>query len=233
MKKITMYFTFLVPILLIVLGIKYKSYINMSLSVTLAVFLIIFLSYFYFEKSSMGTKEIAVIATLSVFSAISRLPFAAIINVQPTTFLVALSGLVFGPYEGFLVGSTAAFISNIFLGQGPHTPWQMLAWGIVGALSGLIGKRGKKLSVEKFAIICFLYGFLFDWIMNLWSVLIILDPISIKGIITIYITSVTADIMHAVGNFIFTLIFYESFYKVLTRFKSKLEITYIKNIKKN
>lgn len=227
-----MYFTFLIPILLIVLGIKYKSYINMSLSVTLAVFLIIFLSYFYFEKSSMGTKEIAVIATLSVFAAISRIPFVAILNVQPTTFLVALSGLVFGPYEGFLVGSTAAFISNIFLGQGPYTPWQMLAWGIVGALSGLIGKRGKKLSVKKFAIICFLYGFLFDWIMNLWSVLIILDPISIKGILTIYLTSVSADIMHAVGNFIFALIFYESFYKVLTRFKSKLEITYIKNIEK-
>ncbi|MGK0467957.1 MAG: energy-coupling factor transport system substrate-specific component [Clostridium sp.] len=227
-----MYFTFLIPILLIMLGIKYKSYINMSLSVTLAVFLIIFLSYFYFEKSSMGTKEIAVIATLSVFAAISRIPFSAILNVQPTTFLVALSGLVFGPYEGFLVGSTAAFISNIFLGQGPYTPWQMLAWGIVGAISGLIGKRGKKLSVEKFAVICFAYGFLFDWIMNLWQVLIILDPISIKGILTIYITSVTADIMHAVGNFVFALIFYESFYKVLTRFKNKLEITYIKNIEK-
>ena len=227
-----MWFTFLIPILLIILGIKYKNYINMSLSVTLAVFLIIFLSYFYFEKSSMGTKEIAVIATLSVFAAISRIPFVAILNVQPTTFLVALSGLVFGPYEGFLVGSTAAFISNIFLGQGPYTPWQMLAWGIVGALSGLIGKSKKKLSAEKFAIICFLYGFLFDWIMNLWQVLIILDPISIKGIITIYITSVTADIMHAVGNFVFAIIFYESFYKVLTRFKSKLEITYIKDIEK-
>jgi len=231
-KKITMFFTFLIPVLLIGLGIKFNNYINMSLSVTFAVFLIIFLSYFYFEKSSMGTKEIAVIATLSVFAAVSRIPFAAILNVQPTTFLIALSGLVFGVYEGFLVGSTAAFISNIFLGQGPYTPWQMFAWGIVGAISGLIGKRGKKLSVEKFAIICFLYGFLFDWIMNLWVVLVIVDPISIKGVLTVYLTSITADVMHGVGNFIFAMIFYESFYKVLTRFKSKLEITYIKNIEK-
>ncbi len=227
-----MYLTFLVPVILITLSIRLNNYINMSLSVTLAVFFIIFLSYFYFEKSSMGTKEIAVIATLSVFAAVSRIPFAAILNVQPTTFLVALSGLVFGVYEGFLVGSTAAFISNIFLGQGPYTPWQMFAWGIVGAISGLIGKKGKKLSVEKFAIICFLYGFLFDWIMNLWSVLVILDPISIKGILTIYLTSITADIMHSVGNFIFAIVFYESFYKVLTRFKNKLEITYITNIEK-
>ena len=232
MKKITMYATFLIPLVLIVLGIRYSNYINMSLSVTLAVFLIIFLSYFYFEKSSMGTKEIAVIATLSVFAAVSRIPFAAILNVQPTTFLIALSGLVFGVYEGFLVGSTAAFISNIFLGQGPYAPWQMLAWGIVGAISGLIGKSGKKLSVEKFAIICFLYGFLFDWIMNLWAVLVIVDPINLKGVLTVYATSITADVMHAVGNFIFAMIFYESFYKVLTRFKSRLEITYIKNIKK-
>jgi energy-coupling factor transport system substrate-specific component len=68
--------------------------------------------------------------------------------------------------------------------------------------------------------------------MNLWSVLVIVDPMSIKGIVTIYLTSVAADVMHAVGNFIFAIVFYESFYKVLTRFKSKLEITYIKDIQK-
>ena len=36
-----------------------------------------------------------------------------------------------------MVGATSALVSNLFFGQGPWTPWQMLAWGAVGAAGGL------------------------------------------------------------------------------------------------
>ncbi|MBP1744755.1 MAG: rane protein [Firmicutes bacterium] len=197
---------------------------------TVFVLLVIFAGYFYFEKSSLGTKEIAIIATLSAFAAICRLPFAAIPNVQPTTFIVAISGYAFGPYAGFLVGSTTAFVSNIFLGQGPWTPWQMFAWGLVGALSGLIGRRKQGgMSVLAFSMVCFLYGFMFDWIMNLWHVLGFIKPLTLKAIMLAYLTGLTVDIMHACGNFVFSMIFFEKFYKVLLRSKRRLQITYIGN----
>ncbi|WDC84309.1 ECF transporter S component [Caloramator sp. mosi_1] len=89
----------------------------------------------------MGTKEIGVIATLGAIAGVFRIPFGAIPNVQPTTFIVAVSGNVFGPFVGFLVGNVAAFVSNIFLGHGPWTIWQMFAWGLVGMISGCIRKR--------------------------------------------------------------------------------------------
>lgn len=206
---------------------------NAALVITVCVFLIIFAGYFYFEKSSLGTKEIAVLATLSAFAAISRLPFAAIPNVQPTTFIVAISGYVFGPYAGFLVGSTTAFVSNIFLGQGPWTPWQMFAWGLVGAVSGLIGKKKGGISVLAFSLICFLYGFMFDWIMNLWHVLGFIKPLNIKTIMLAYLTGLTFDIMHACGNFVFSMIFFEKFQKVLLRSKKRLQVTYIEHNKNN
>ncbi|WP_242851318.1 hypothetical protein [Clostridium sp. DMHC 10] len=56
----------------------------------------------------MGTKEIALIGGISAFAAASRVVLAAIPNVQPVTFIVALSGIVFGSFEGFLIGSTTA-----------------------------------------------------------------------------------------------------------------------------
>lgn len=227
MKKISVILSLFTIVLLAALGVIGLKGGQLPLVITLGVLFIIFMSYFYFEKSSMGTKEIALIATLSAFAAVSRIPFAAIPGVQPTTFLVALSGYVFGAYQGFLVGSTSAFISNIFLGQGPWTPWQMFAWGIVGALSGFIGKKAN-LSGEKFAVICFLYGFLFDWIMNLWHVIGFISPINIKTIALAYLTGLTMDIMHAAGNFIFALIFFEHLKKVLVRFKKRLEVTYVK-----
>lgn len=201
---------------------------NSALIMTSGVFIIIFVGYFYFEKSSFGAKEIAVIATLSAFAAISRLPFAAIPNVQPTTFIVAISGLVFGPYSGFLVGSTTAFVSNIFLGQGPWTPWQMFSWGLVGAVSGLIGKKKGGISVLGFSLVCFLFGFMFDWIMNLWHVLGFVRPLNLQTVALAYLTGLTVDIMHACGNFVFSMVFFEKFQKVLLRSKKRLQVTYIK-----
>lgn len=204
---------------------------NLPLIITLSIFSIIVMSYIHFERSSSGTKEISIIATLSAFAAVGRVPFAIIPGVQPTTFIVAITGYIFGPYEGFITGSTAAFVSNIFLGQGPWTPWQMFAWGLVGCISGLLGKKYPKLSPEVFAVICFLYGFMFDWIMNLWHVLGFIRPINIKTIFIAYLSGLTMDIMHACGNFVFSIFFYENFYKVLKRFKRRLNTTYVGNSK--
>lgn len=185
--------------------------------------------YLLFERSSMGPKEIALLGTLSAFAAISRVPFAAIPNVQPTTFLVALTGYVFGPYQGFLAGSTAALISNVFLGQGPWTPWQMFAWGLVGALTGILGKRFGRMTPVSFALVCFAYGFLFDWIMNLWFVLGSIRPLTPATVFLAYLSGISMDVFHAGGNFLFAILFFENFRKVLLRFKKRLQTTYLKN----
>ncbi len=73
-----------------------------------------------------------IISMLSAIGAIGRVPFAAIPSVQPTSFVIIMSGLSFGGNTGFMVGSTAALVSNMLLGQGPWTPWQMFAWGMMG-----------------------------------------------------------------------------------------------------
>ncbi|AKA67679.1 ECF transporter S component [Clostridium scatologenes] len=228
MKKLIIIFTAVIVILLMLITLNKDMQTGISLIITLGVFFILFMSYFYFEKSNSGTKEIAVIATLSAFAAVSRMAFAPIPNVKPVTFLVALSGFVFGPYEGFLIGSTAAFLSNIFFGQGPWTPWQMFSWGLVGILSGIWGKRKKGVPAVTFSIICFIFGFMFDWIMNIWYVSAFIKPISIKSIIGAYIAGFTFDILHGGGSFIFSIIFYDSFLPVLKRYKMKLDISYIK-----
>ena len=73
--------------------------------------------------------------------------FAAVPNVQGTTDVALLSGYVLGPAPGFMVGALAALASNLFLGQGPWTPWQMVGWGAAGrrrraARGGLAPARG-------------------------------------------------------------------------------------------
>lgn len=221
MKKIIIFLFTIMPLALLVIfssRLSSKSYFGAL--VALAAFFIVLVSYFYFEKSKKGIKDIAVIATLGSFAAVSRVPFVVIPNVQPVTFIVVLAGSVFGSYTGFLIGTIAAFVSNIFLGQGPWTPWQMIAWGIAGAVGGIFKK--KKLSVEAFAILCFLTGFIYGFIMNLWCVLGFVKTINFTSIALTYLNAIPFDLAHAVGNILFAIVFYDKFYNILARFYRKV-----------
>ncbi len=231
MKKFIIAVTSLIIIVLMALTVRSNFQTGVSLICTVSVFAILFMSYFYFEKSHSGTKEIAIIATLSAFAAVSRIVFAAAPNIQPVTFLVAISGFVFGSYEGFLIGSTTAFLSNIFFGQGPWTPWQMFSWGLVGIISGILGKSNRKISTFKFSILCFLFGFMFDWIMNIQYILAFVKPINLGSILAAYASGLTFDILHGVSSFVFSVIFYNRFLPVLQRYNRRLIISYM-NTKK-
>ena len=56
--------------------------------------------------------------------------------------IAIIAGVAFGRRSGFMVGALAALASNFFFGQGPWTPWQMYAWGLVGYLAGVLAQTG-------------------------------------------------------------------------------------------
>ena len=225
MKKLYKYIyliVVLIPLFLLIAFSKElsnKSYY--SLLITGDVIFTLFIAYLYFERRKKGIQEIVIIATLSSIAAVSRVIFAPIPNVQPATFIILISGLVFGSYNGFLIGATTAFISNIFLGQGPWTPWQMSAWGIVGVLGGLMKRKSKKPKIEYFAIVAFICGILFGWLMNLWHVIGFIKELTKEAILLTYLNSIYYDLLHGIGNVIFVIVFYESFYKILSRFHDR------------
>jgi len=185
--------------------------------------------YWGFEKTKMTSKELALIATLAALAALGRVPFAAIPNVQPTTFMVLVAGFVYGPRAGFMVGSLAAFSSNFFLGQGPWTPWQMLAWGLIGASAGLLGKWKPDLGISGLAVFSFIWGYLFGWIMNLSYWLVFVYPLNLQSFLTAYAASFYFDSLHAAGNLAFTMIMGPMAVQVLVKFRERLSFTYQEN----
>lgn len=77
------------------------------------------------------------VALLSALTVMGNLISVPMLPIQAGTGMVILSGVAFGPLVGFTVGMTARFVSNFFQGQGSWTLWQMLTWGLLGALSGV------------------------------------------------------------------------------------------------
>ncbi|KIO96432.1 Substrate-specific component CbrT of predicted cobalamin ECF transporter [Levilactobacillus brevis] len=101
-------------------------------------------AYWHFEKRQLGTRLLVFLAVIVALGVIGRVPLAAIPNVQLTSFVVIVSAVSLGPELGFVSGSMMALVSNLFLGQGPWTPWQMLAWGLMGLTTGLLGRTSLK-----------------------------------------------------------------------------------------
>lgn len=191
------------------------------------MFVALIIMYWGFEQGKSSSREIALIAMLGTIAAVGRVPFAILPNIQPTTFIVIVSGFVFGPRAGFMVGSTAALVSNFFLGQGPWTPWQMFVWGMAGVCAGLMKIIFPGIGPRGMTVFCFLWGYLFGWIMNIWFWTAFVQPLNWTSFLATYAASFWWDTLHAVGNALFYTLFGTGLQKILKRFQRKLVIEII------
>ncbi len=82
---------------------------------------------------------VAVVATMAAVAALGRDAFVALPDVKPITAIAFVVGYSLGPLPGFTVGAIGMLASNVMLGQGPYTPWQMAAWGLVGLAGAGLG----------------------------------------------------------------------------------------------
>lgn len=177
-----------------------------------------------FERRKLEARELVLLAVLAAVAAVSRIPFASIPSVQPTTFVIMMSGFVFGAESGMMIGIVAALASNMILGQGPWTPWQMMGWGLVGLTAGLWRKHYWLQTKMGKVLFAFGWGFLFGWIMNAWGVLSLIfvdGQWNFSVLIPYFFGSALFDLMHAASNVLFLLLFGEIWMKILGRFKKK------------
>lgn len=158
---------------------------------------------------------------LAAIGAVARVPFAGLPSVQPTSFVIITVGLVFGAESGFLVGALAALVSNIFLGQGPWTPWQMFAWGTMGMSAGLLRQFAGMGNLWVLNTFGFIWGFIFGWMMNLWIVFSNMQNFTWEFLVGIYVSSFYHDLAHAISNIVFISLFSMSWTRILNRFKKK------------
>lgn len=208
----------LIIVMLVVALLLREQYLLISFIIIL---LTMFPFFLRFERKELNAEEIVLIAMLAAIAAVSRIPFAPLPSVQPTSFVIIMSALVFGSEVGFLVGSLAAIVSNMFLGQGPWTPWQMFGWGMMGFTAGLLKNTVLMKSLIGRNIFGFVWGFIFGWLMNLWMILGFYAEINWKVFVTIYSASFYFDLAHALSNVFFITIFSSIWLRILLRVKKK------------
>lgn len=101
-----------------------------------------------FENRKPQARELVTLAVMAALAVAGRVAIP-IPSFKAITAIIMITGIAFGGEAGFLTGAVAAFASNFFYGQGPWTPWQMMAYGIGGFLAGILFYKQNRKYREK------------------------------------------------------------------------------------
>jgi len=178
-----------------------------------------------FEEGRATAYEVAIIAMLSATSIALRVAFAALPQVQPSTFIILTAGVVYGSRAGFMVGALTPLVSNFFLGHGLWTPFQMFAWGAAGATAGLVARAWPDIGRNGLMVLGIVWGFLYGWITNLSQMFFV--PVTWRSVVAIYGLSFWFELVHAAANAFVAWVFAVEVLWVLRRYRRRFEVEYL------
>ncbi len=216
-------FLLLIPATLF-LGTKLpgRSYYITGTVIIMELMLPFFMS---FEGRKPKARELVIIAVMCAIAIVGRAAIP-IPNIKAIFAIIMISGVVFGPEAGFMVGAISAFGSNFFYGQGPYTPWQMFAYGAGGMLAGFcFGKDRLPRTTATMAVFAFFTMIL--WVgplLDCSSIFLMLTTINLASVITVFASGFPMNITQAVSTVLILLLIGKPLLDKLDRIKLKYGI---------
>ncbi len=212
----------LIPLTIFV-GVYYLGgghYYLIALVILLETMLPFFL---VFEGRKPHARELVVIAVLCAIGVVGRGAFFMLPSFKPVLALVIISGVAFGGEAGFLVGAMTMVASNVMFGQGPWTPFQMFAAGIIGFLAGVLFRKGL---LRRSRVSLCIFGALatvviYGGLMNPAAALIYAHTLNWQLLLSYYVSGIPVDLVHATATVLFLWLAAEPMLEKLDRLKVK------------
>ncbi len=182
----------------------------------------------WYERSRPPSQIVALVAALAALAVAGRVAFPVVPNLVLTTDVVFFTGYAIGAAPGFMVGALAGVVSNLWLGQGPWTPWQMAGWGLCGlAGAGIAVISRRRLNRFGLAAACGALGLLFGALLDFSLMVTYGGEQSLDRYLGISARSIPFNIVHASGNIAFALAAGPAMVRMLVRFRERFEVTYL------
>ncbi|WP_042145737.1 ECF transporter S component [Paucisalibacillus sp. EB02] len=161
----------------------------------------------------MNIYKITLLALLATLAVVGRIATSLIPNVQPVTSVIILCGIFLGPIASIILAVLVTFLSNMILGTGLWTIWQIVSWGLIGLISGIMGKTMKKLPFFVIVIFSIFSGYLYGFIVSLTNY-----QITGQGFMAYYLVGLPFDTNHAIGNAVFMILLYPTISYVFKKY---------------
>lgn len=192
----------------------------------LLVGVVLVLGWLAYERTRPSARMIAVVATLAAVAALGRDAFVAVPDVKPITALTLVVGYALGPLPGFSVGALGMLSSNFVLGQGPYTPWQMAAWGLVGLVGAALGTlSGRRLGRVQLALACALAALGAKEVMNVytWTIGASHTPAALLAAAG---AALPFDLTDTAASFLFGFAFAPELARLLARMRARMDVSW-------
>jgi energy-coupling factor transport system substrate-specific component len=200
--------------------------VSWPLASFLIVGVVLAIGWLAYERARPSARMIAIVGTLAAVAALGRDAFVALPDVKPITAMTLVVGYSLGPLPGFSVGALGMLASNFVLGQGPYTPWQMAAWGLVGLFgAGLGALSRRRLGRLQLALACALAAFVAKQVMDVytWTLGASHTP---AAYLAVAATALPFDLTDTVASFLFGLAFGPELARLLERMRVRMNVSW-------
>ncbi|MEK4301280.1 ECF transporter S component [Oceanobacillus sp. FSL W8-0428] len=169
----------------------------------------------------MNTYKLTLLALLAALAVVGRYAFHFLPNVQPITAIIILTGIFLGPVSSVILSVLVVFLSNMLLGMGIWTVWQIISWCLIGLTAGIIGIIWKKVPLLFIILFSMFSGYFYGFIISLTT-------FQVTGHFwPYYLAGLPFDTAHAIGNGVFILLLYPLLHGLFKRYsKNRFRIKY-------
>ena len=149
-------------------------------------------------------QRISLLAMLTALVTVGRLAFALPVlpNIQPMTALLLIITLNIGVIDSLVVAVLSMLLTNMVLGMGPWTIFQIISFAVVILTTGLLKyfyDYGSFMNRFVFSIWALGTGFIYGFIISVFSFYLY----GMSNFLVYYLNGLPFDFLHAVGNFVF------------------------------
>ncbi|WP_101844122.1 ECF transporter S component [Halobacillus sp. Marseille-P3879] len=163
----------------------------------------------------MKTYKLTLIAMLAALAVTGRIAMGHLPNIQPVTAIVIMTGFWLGPLAAVFMAFLTTFLSNVILGMGIWSIWQIVSWSVIGLVAGLIGKYWPSIPLWGLACYGFLSGILFGLMI---SITMYTAGQPFWGY---YAAGLPMDINHAIANTVFIFLLSPVLGTLFTRYQKR------------
>lgn len=149
-----------------------------------------------------GTRGLVLIGIFCATAGSLGAAMRSIPGIQPTSFLVIMSGVLLGPGAGLAAGVVSALLFDILSVITIYTPWRMLLWGSIGLAGAYI--KPYPFLLAPYGFVC---GFVFGWVSNIVYMLVGIIPLTWETFFLSCVSSFWFDFSHAACNAVLLTLF--------------------------
>ncbi len=153
------------------------------------------------EAKLSPVRRIALDGMLCALAIVGRWALGALPNIQPVTVILILMAIYIGIWDSAASAVVIVTVTNMIMGIGIWSLYQMFAWALIGVVSGLLFKKYHP------PLLILLWsgamGFVYGFTVSIFAYRSFVTNGGTGGLIAYWLSGLPFDGFHALGNAVF------------------------------